>query len=149
MQTFIQSNDFALTNALDTFIKQQAKKSMTACADQVESLIVRLKDINGPKGGDDKECCVEVKLANSAPIIVSKRSSDAYTSIRKALSRASRTTLRKLGKRRASKTHSRSLSAFTRDVHVEPLDQTSRDPANDYSADLGFDQGNVQTAFRQ
>lgn len=112
MQTVIHSSDFALTSALDSFIKQQAGKSMRACADRVERLIIRLKDINGPKGGQDKECCVEVKLANHAPIVVSKRSSDAYSSIRKALGRASRTTLRRLGKRRASKYASRSISSF-------------------------------------
>ncbi len=99
MQTIIQSNDFALTRALDAFIKNQTNKSMSACSDQVEHVTVRLKDINGAKGGNDKQCSVEVRLANLAPIIVSKRSSDAYACIRKALGRASRTTLRKLGKR--------------------------------------------------
>ncbi|MGK0375603.1 MAG: ribosome-associated translation inhibitor RaiA [Arenicella sp.] len=103
MQIVIHSNDFAITSALDSFIKEHAKKSMRVCADQVESLVVRLKDVNGPKGGQDKQCCVEVKLANHEPIVVSKRSSDAYLSIRQALGRASRTTVRKLGKRRASK----------------------------------------------
>lgn len=103
MQTVIHSNDFTITNALDSFIKEHAKKSMSVCAQQVERIIVRLKDVNGPKGGQDKECCVEVKIANHAPIVVSKRSSDAYTSIRQALGRASRITVRRLGKRRASK----------------------------------------------
>lgn len=102
MQTVIHSNDFAITGALEAYIKEHAKKSMRVCADQVERLVVRLKDVNGPKGGQDKECCVEVQLANHAPIVVSKRSSDAYTSIRQALARAARTTVRKLGKRRAS-----------------------------------------------
>lgn len=104
MLTVIHSNDFALTSALNSFIRQHTKKSMRACSDQVERIVIRLKDVNGPKGGDDKECSVEVKLANFAPIVVRKRSSDAYASVRQALGRASRTTLRKLGKRRDSKT---------------------------------------------
>ena len=115
MQTIIQSNDFELTHALDHFIKANVEKSMSACAAQVERLTVRIKDINGPKGGYDKECCVEVTLANYSPIVVSKRSSDAYESIRKALGRASRTTLRKLGKRRAIKFDSRSIKNLKRE----------------------------------
>jgi putative sigma-54 modulation protein len=103
MQTVIHSNDFPLTRALDLFIRRHAKKSMRACSDQVERVVVRLKDVNGPKGGDDKECCVEVRLANFAPIVVSKRNSDAYASIRQALGRASRTKLRQLAKRRDCK----------------------------------------------
>lgn len=109
MQTVIHSNDFAITSALDSFIKDHAKKSMRVCTDRVERLVIRLKDVNGPKGGVDKECSVEVKLARHAPIVVRKRSSDAYASIRQALGRASRITLRKLGKRRAYKASAQSL----------------------------------------
>jgi len=101
MQTTIHSSDFALTDALENFIKQQVGQSMTKCSDRVESLIVRLKEINGPQ--HDKECIVEVKLAQQPPIVVSKRNADAYASIRSALSRASRTTLRRVKKRRAKK----------------------------------------------
>ena len=110
MQTIIQSQDFALTGALKSFIQDHANKSMNSCNTHIKQLNIRLKDINGPKGGEDKECCVEVKLANSAPIVVTKRSSDAYQSIRMALSRASRITLRKVGKRRTLKTHPRFMN---------------------------------------
>lgn len=121
MQTVIHSNDFALTDALNLFIKQQASKSMNACSDRIERLVIRLKDINGPKGGNDKECCIEVKLANHAPIVVSKRSSNAYSSIRKALERASRTTLRKLDKRRNLKTDLRAINSFKHDSSSEQV----------------------------
>ena len=110
MQTVIHSNDFALTGALNSFINKQAAKSMNACSTQVDRLVVRLKDLNGPKGGNDKECSVEVKLTNHAPIVVRKRSSDAYASIRKALGQASRTTLRKLKKRRVLKSGTKPIS---------------------------------------
>jgi ribosome-associated translation inhibitor RaiA len=123
MQTVIHSSDFALTDALNNFIKHQARKSMSTCSNRVERLVIRLKDINGPKGGDDKECCVEVKLANCAPIVVSKRSSDAYSSIRKALGRASRTTLRKLGKRRTHKTDYRASTLFEPIRDSEHIDE--------------------------
>lgn len=101
MQTTIKSNDFTLTDALENFIKEQVNQSMKICSDKVESLVIRLKDINDPR--QDKECSVEIKLAQHAPIIVSKRSSNAYSSIRSALSRASRTTRRRLGKRQDRK----------------------------------------------
>ena len=114
MQIIIQSQDFALTEALKSFIKDHASKSMNSCITHIKHLNIRLKDINVPKGGEDKECCVEVKLANSAPIVVIKRNSDAYQSIREALSRASRITLRKVGKRRIMKTDSRFVNKFKR-----------------------------------
>jgi len=101
MQTTIRSNDFALTDALESFIKQLVNQSMKVRSNKIESLVVRLKDINDPQY--DKECSVEVKLVQHAPIIVSKRSTDAYASIRSALSRASGVTLRRAGKRRGRK----------------------------------------------
>ncbi|MGH1428081.1 MAG: HPF/RaiA family ribosome-associated protein [Arenicella sp.] len=99
MKTLIHSNDITLSNTLHQFIQQQATRSMSICSERVERVIVRLKDINGPKGGNDKECCIEVKLANSPSVIVTKRSSTIYASVRKAMKRASRTTLRHIQKR--------------------------------------------------
>lgn len=101
MQTTIHSSDFALTDALESFIQQQVSQSMKICSDKVESLVIRLKDINDPQ--HDKECSVEIKLAQQPSIVVSKRSGNAYNSIREALSRASRTTKRRLGKRKSKK----------------------------------------------
>ena len=111
MQTTIHSTDFSVTEALNIFINRRARKSMTPCAEWVESLTIRLKDINGPKGGQDKECCVEVKVADHPPIVVRKRSTDAYKSVQTALSRAARTTLRKIEKRRNYKDNSPKHSA--------------------------------------
>lgn len=100
MQTTIESADFRLTSALERFIREQAHSSLKANRDRIEHLKIRLRDINGPKGGNDKECCVEVKIANQPPVVVRKRSTDAYASIRKALGRAARTTLRRVDKQR-------------------------------------------------
>lgn len=100
MQTAIQSSDYALTGALRSFIRGQIGKTMHASSSHIHKLTVRLKDLNGPKGGEDKECCIEITLPDQAPVIVKKRSSNAYASIRNALDRASRITLRRLDKKR-------------------------------------------------
>jgi ribosomal subunit interface protein len=98
MQTVIRSSDFELTEALNSFIKDQASRTMKVCSNKVERLVVRLKDTNDPQ--QEKECVVEVQLPNHATIVVSKKNANAYASIREALERASRTALRKLKKRR-------------------------------------------------
>ena len=100
MQVVIRSNDFTITKALRNFLHSQIKRSMAACSRNVESITIRLKDLNGPKGGIDKECLVEVKIANGAPVVVRKQSTNAYQGIRQALARAARVTLRRLRKAR-------------------------------------------------
>lgn len=101
MQTEISSQDFTITSALERAIRDKISTSTKAYADNVTRFVVRLKDLNGPKGGEDKECSVEIQFANQPSVFVRKRSSNAYCSIRKAIGRASRIALRKLSKRRA------------------------------------------------
>ena len=102
MKTVIKSHDFTITQAMERFIQRKTRTMMSASQEQTERLVVRLRDINGPKGGQDKECSVEVTLPNFAPIVVKKRSSNAYASISQALKRASRITLRRIAKRRVA-----------------------------------------------
>lgn len=116
MKTNIQAMDFSLTEALEVFIKNHAEKSMRASADLIDHVSVRLKDLNGPKGGCDKECSVEVVIPNSPSVVVTKRSSDAYACIRKALGRAARVTLRKISRKRStalSRNNKRTGSSLT------------------------------------
>jgi hypothetical protein len=94
---------------------------MSAFAGQVEQVIVRIKDFNGPEGGHNKECSVEVVILNFALIVVRKRSSDSYVSIRKALGRAFRTTLRKLGRRRTMATSHRRITMQNHLTHWKSL----------------------------
>lgn len=100
MRTTIQSNDFPLTKPLKSFILRQADKNRPLHTDQVTSVNVHLKDVNGPKGGTDKECVVEVRLSQLPSIVVKRRTVDAYISIRQALGRASRVVNRRLSRNR-------------------------------------------------
>jgi ribosome hibernation promoting factor len=47
----------------------------------ISNLSVRLQDVNGPKGGLDKRCRVELQMAGFAPIIVDETDQDAYTAM--------------------------------------------------------------------
>ncbi|MBT8116176.1 MAG: HPF/RaiA family ribosome-associated protein [Arenicella sp.] len=107
MQILIQTNDFALTPALEKFIRDKAQNALSASADRIERVSVRLKDLNGPKGGRDKECCVEVSIPSSTAVVVTKRNSDAYACLRQTLGRAARVTLRRLDRRRSRATSDR------------------------------------------
>lgn len=107
MQVIIQSHDFTLTRGLESFIQKQAQKAMGSYSDRIERLVVRLKKVNQPNGSSDPQCCVEVQLPKQPNVVVIKRSSDAYSTIRKTIARAGRTTLRQLGRRRAGRMRNR------------------------------------------
>ena len=67
----------------------------------VPRAIVRLSDLNGPRGGVDKHCVVEVGGPTMAPIIVRERDADLYVAIDRAADRIDRATGRRIARRRA------------------------------------------------
>ena len=100
MDMIIQTQGFKLTRSLEHFTREQINRAMSNCSERIDRVVVRLKDINGPKGGVDKHCSVEIKLANFPVTVVKKTSADMYTNIRKTSSRAARIALRQLKRRR-------------------------------------------------
>lgn len=100
MDTVIQTQGFELTPTLERFTRSQIRKALHCCANNIERVVVRLKDSNGPKGGDTKHCSVEIKLSRRPILVISKASGDMYHSVQKTTKRAARTALRQLKRRR-------------------------------------------------
>lgn len=100
MEMIIQSQGFKLTPALKSFTRDQVTRAMGSCSGEIQRVVIRLRDINGPKGGNDKYCSVEIKFSNHPITVVKKTSSDMYFSVRKTASQAARTALRQLKRRR-------------------------------------------------
>ena len=99
MKIDVQSPDFEITEAIEGFIQNSVARSFNAVADHVSHMTVRVRDVNGPKGGDDKECKVEVNLYGIPPVIISKRSSDLYAATKKVIARGARSSRRAVRKR--------------------------------------------------
>lgn len=57
---------------------------------------VQLSDLNGPRGGSDKRCQLELKTEGRGRVVVSSVAKDWRTALDEALARAVRTVLRKL-----------------------------------------------------
>ncbi|MEZ5542380.1 MAG: HPF/RaiA family ribosome-associated protein [Pseudomonadota bacterium] len=102
MQIEIQARDFPLTPALRTHTERRLAFALSKCYRHVRRILVRLSDINGPRGGDDKRCQLEVQLPGQAVVVVDT-GSDLYRAISRAASRAGQTVVRRLGRRRDSK----------------------------------------------
>ena len=49
---------------------------------------IQLSDLNGPRGGVDKECVVEVSAAGSAPVVVRSVAHNWQCALNRALARA-------------------------------------------------------------
>jgi ribosome-associated translation inhibitor RaiA len=72
----------------------------------VASISLRISDVNGPKGGPDKQCRVTVRGGGLPEVTIEELSADAYTAVDLAVERAGRAVGRELERMRAKRTSS-------------------------------------------
>jgi ribosome-associated translation inhibitor RaiA len=96
MQIDIQPRDFSLTDALRSNAERRLRLALTCCGDHIQRVVMRLSDINGPRGGADKRCHLQVVLAGLPDVVVEDIESDLYVAIGRATDRAARTVGRKI-----------------------------------------------------
>ena len=118
MYIHIQTRGFSLTEALRGYAKRRLKSSLAASDQHILSTQVRLSDINGPRGGIDKCCQLQVELAGSPSIIVRETSADMYSAIDRAAQRLGRSVSRRLGKFRSPKRLNRIRKAILFDKYA-------------------------------
>lgn len=100
MQINIQSHGFTATGALRAHVTRRLQLALGCCADSVSRATVRLSDVNGPRGGVDKRCQIQVRLTTLADVVIEDTEADLYVAIDRAAERAGRTTARHLARQR-------------------------------------------------
>ncbi len=110
MQIDIQTRNFHLTSALRSYAERRLRFSLTCADNHVQRVVVRLSDINGPRGGEDKRCHLQVVLSGLPEVVVEDIEADLYFAIDRAADRAGRTVMRKIGRKQTLHTHKRRLA---------------------------------------
>ena len=101
MKVQIHAQEFTLTEGLRAHIERRLAHALSHGRDVVTCVIVRLTDLNGPRGGADKRCGIEVRHKRASPVVVEDVQSDLYVAIDRASERVRRTLDRRLAYRRA------------------------------------------------
>jgi len=96
MQIDIQARNFSLTNALRGHVERRLGFALSSKDDHIMRIKVRLSDINGPRGGADKCCHIQVVLPHLPDVVIEDTETDLYTAIDRATDRAGRTVGRRL-----------------------------------------------------
>lgn len=115
MQVHIQALNFALTDGLRDHIERRLAFALSARDEHIPRVRVRLTDINGPKGGRDMCCHIQVALRGLPDVVVKDTEADVHTAIDRAADRASRTVMRQLRRKvdrvRSVDPHERTIQA--------------------------------------
>lgn len=96
----IQAHDFTLTTGLREHAAARLAYALNHGRDIVTRIIVRLSDVNGPRGGVDKCCGIEVRLKGAPTLIIEDTQADLYVAIDRAAERIGRTLDRRLARQR-------------------------------------------------
>lgn len=98
MNIEILARDFKLTDALRAYVERRLNFTFSGRFEQIKSIQVRLSDINGPRGGIDKRCRIQITVPRLKDIVVEDTESNLYMAIDRATDRAGRTVNRRLSR---------------------------------------------------
>ena len=100
MNVQIRSRGIPITDGLRSHVERRASFALDRFAERVTSVTARFEDTNGPRGGVDKTCRVEVALRGARTVRASDSHADLYVAIDGALHRAARGVSRALHRER-------------------------------------------------
>ncbi len=100
MRIDIQASGFELTDGLREHTERRLQFALSWAAHDVRKVIVRLSDINGPRGGNDKRCHIQLPMQHKQDIVIKDTESDLYVAIDRAVDRAERAVARRLERQR-------------------------------------------------
>lgn len=101
MKVGIIVRGIALTDAIRDYANRRLSTALGRYRQALQSVQLRLTDVNGPRGGIDKHCVIEVRAAALIPVVVRQRHSDLYTAIDRAAERMDRAVAKRLARRRS------------------------------------------------
>jgi ribosomal subunit interface protein len=100
MNVRIQTQGFSLTPAIGAWVHEQMRNTIRRYSEELVGVDVFLRDLNGPKGGHDKQAIVRLHLRHNAPVAVTSTYDDLYKAIDEAARRAGRTVRRSVSRKR-------------------------------------------------
>ncbi len=85
-----------------TAMERRLHFSLSRFTHAIDGVTVRISDINGPRGGHDKECLIVVRLRQGGEVVVQGNGGDSMAVLNQCADRVSRAVARELDRRRST-----------------------------------------------
>lgn len=102
MKIDVRFRGLEASETLREHIRRRVHFQMSRFGGAVRSVVVKIGDINGPKGGVDKRCQVTLRGSRLGPVTIEDLSADLYSAVDSALDRAARAAGRDIGRARSA-----------------------------------------------
>ncbi len=88
MNVHMVAQEFFLTPSLREHLDRRLRFAFSGARDRIARIVVRLRDLNGPRGGRDKLCQVSVIMPGRPEVVIREVQEDMYNAIDRAVKRA-------------------------------------------------------------
>lgn len=112
MRCDIRSGHVNLNTTTRNYIEERLNRSLGRIKDRISHLTIRVDDINGPKGGADMRCHIEVHLVRSGTILADVVAGDLRTAVDEAADRAALRIVKELNRQREVRRHKNRITAL-------------------------------------
>jgi putative sigma-54 modulation protein len=75
---------FDLSAGLREHVERRIHFALDRASQYVRKVSIRLSDVNGPRGGEDKRCSIQVTVAGAADVLIEDTEPDLYVAIDRA-----------------------------------------------------------------
>jgi putative sigma-54 modulation protein len=101
MKLMIRTRQLVLTPEMHIQIRRTIGLAFARISPWIRAVDVTLTDINGPKGGADKQCRLRIRGHGTMMIVVEHVGADTLATVSAAAERAEQAVLRKVARRRS------------------------------------------------
>ena len=96
MEVRIRGRNIELTEALRVHVERRLQFALSRFGERIGRVTVRLVNINGPRGSEDKICLIDLILRPAGRILVEDVNGDLHAAIDRAAERTGRAVSREL-----------------------------------------------------
>jgi ribosome-associated translation inhibitor RaiA len=91
------------SDAVSEYASRRVRFALDRFNRAIERVRLRFVDINGPRGGDDKECQMLITLDRGQKVVITDTSNDLYGAVDSVVERAKRKVATLFGKAKAGR----------------------------------------------
>lgn len=103
MHIRVHCRSVALTPSIDEWATRRLLFALGQFGTRIRSVVLRLSDENGPRGGSDQRCLIEARIVNGGSVVAQVQDRDMYAAISRAAERVSRRVRAELDRERAGR----------------------------------------------
>jgi putative sigma-54 modulation protein len=111
----IQGRGFSITPALAEYVRRRLESALARHTHHLQRVFVRLGDENGPRGGADKYCRIEVLLRDTPAAVAQDVGADLYATVDRATDRLGRVVVKQIDRSRRTRGPERCMVRLARD----------------------------------